>query len=488
MELLPEDLLKLGISANDLPRNLHPGSDLTSLVRNGDVACETDLQQKVAGGAALTFGVPWLSAELNVEWFGRRFFYWNSGLPARLIGIAMSRVGRTTEEQKPLFDAIRTAIVGMDAAREFVLVSCGTSAERYVSRAATLFGRSALCVSTEFADQPWEKFNWLFGKEVPVQPQESGVFVSPVLGEPSTSKLGSKSDLQSAPLRDRLLIGLAHRVLCAFVRGRGHTYRLMNERLASSGWSAGTTLIRQVHNKAAQELIERGGIEWLVLDDVASASHSQIEETDRGANSVPNTEAYSRIPHDEFLTHCTRRYDGPWPGETEAQFLDDLLLDRTGADHSALATLCRIVAQRKLLGSCETTRGEQPVVCLSECSAAELVGRRTFRAHKGKWDYEPYGLCIRRDWLVSLGVTRVTYIPKSDWPGVAADDVWHHQTESLADKSVSWSEEREWRSRGDIDLTSVPVECVFVFVPDVQSAEVVRSVSLWPVVVLGDAI
>ena len=127
MQLRQDELLNCQITVHDLPQDLRPGTDLTSFFRSAVLASGQPL---LAKDAALTFGVPWLSADANRDWFGRRFFYWKNGFPTdRLIGMAMSRVGRKLEEHKPVFDAIRTAIVGVDANREAILVSCGTAAE-----------------------------------------------------------------------------------------------------------------------------------------------------------------------------------------------------------------------------------------------------------------------------------------------------------------------------------------------------------------------
>ena len=50
---------------------------------------------------------------------------------------------------------------------------------------------------------------------------------------------------------------------------------------------------------------------------------------------------------------------------------------------------------------------------------------------------------------------------------------------------IDWREEKEWRLKGDIDLTRVGPDQAVVFVRSLVDAETVAAVSRWPVVVLA---
>jgi hypothetical protein len=54
-----------------------------------------------------------------------------------------------------------------------------------------------------------------------------------------------------------------------------------------------------------------------------------------------------------------------------------------------------------------------------------------------------------------------------------------HQT-----RPRDWTQEREWRHLGDVELASIPADRAFVFVPSAAEAEQVVAASRWPVVVL----
>ena len=186
----------------------------------------------------------------------------------------------------------------------------------------------------------------------------------------------------------------------------------------------------------------------------------------------------------DFLTHCTRRRHGPWPEQTEREFLDDLILDRPDAVHSALASLLRILKSRKLIATGDTIRGGFPVVSFTEVSAAELQRLRVFRPHRGRWDFQPYGLSIRRAWLVDHGCRAVRYAEEHDWKELPDAERPFFQKSTSPTKGggeIQWTVEQEWRHPGDIDLECLGGEDAFVFVPNQQAATAAESFSRWPI-------
>ncbi len=111
----------------------------------------------------------------------------------------------------------------------------------------------------------------------------------------------------------------------------------------------------------------------------------------------------------EWLLHWTRAATGPWPGETSEEFLDALILQTETADHSAVTTLLRILSEGILRASAEGIRGSFPVVAFTGVPLQEFRKRRVFRKHRHRFDFEPWGIAIRRNSLVSLGIRPVIY-------------------------------------------------------------------------------
>lgn len=187
-----------------------------------------------------------------------------------------------------------------------------------------------------------------------------------------------------------------------------------------------------------------------------------------------------RKPH-RWLIHSTRARSGPWPGESESQFRDWLLLSNPApSDPSPLETLDRIVGQRHLIGGGPTIRGGRSVVSFSALPLLDFVAHRTFRPHVGRWDAEPYGIAIRKDAARKLGARSVIYVDRDFEPEIPPASRWRIQPRG---KTFDWTAEREWRLRGDIDLRHLASDEAIVFVD--REAEVSRLAdSPWPVVAI----
>ena len=184
------------------------------------------------------------------------------------------------------------------------------------------------------------------------------------------------------------------------------------------------------------------------------------------------------------MLHWTRRRRGPWPQQNEKQFLDDLVFGMDRKDHSAVASLYRILATGKLLGSRDLTRDKREVVCFSELNFAQLKEQRVFRSHLGRWDFEPYGIAVQKEWLVQRGADKVVYGDEATWEGLSQSQrPWFQFCDS--EQGTDWSVEKEWRVVGDLDLRQVPSDQALVFVATVEDAMRVEEVSRWPIVVLG---
>lgn len=231
-----------------------------------------------------------------------------------------------------------------------------------------------------------------------------------------------------------------------------------------------------------------------------------------------------------YLTHCTRRTDGPWPGQSEESYWDDLLWDRPESDHGPLATLLRIVLSRSLRGSSKAIRGGVPVVCWTEVPGPELPKLRVYRKHRVRWDFCPYGICIERSWLEHRGARPVIYAPPSHWNQLAPQDRPFFQSvhyrrsgppftssgtvtsetatsgafdsgtiglgpvvgqeieaESRGNTGgIDWRTEREWRTLGDLSLDGLPPDRGFLFVHSEAEAVVMAPASPWPVFTIGE--
>jgi hypothetical protein len=165
-----------------------------------------------------------------------------------------------------------------------------------------------------------------------------------------------------------------------------------------------------------------------------------------------------------------------------------LILARPEANHAALDALKRILQKQRLVATARTIRGGTPVVSFTAVPLAELRRLRVFRPHRGRWDFEPYGICIRRDWLEQREARPVRYGDDRLWNRLAPAERPFFQLRqtrrSSARATIDWSVEDEWRVVGDVGLESIPRDAALVFVPTEGEADQVAPICRWPVTVV----
>jgi hypothetical protein len=396
------------------------------------------------------------------------------------------------------------------------LASVGTAAHPWVTRACRLLGR------------------------FPIELRLATDSASGISRQPNGTAAGHCRDVVTVEspaaslCRDSLAIALADRVDVAFVRRGGTVHRLLLKRLADDPDAAVRVLVpvpswgqplRPDWARVIDELIHAGAVGYCCRWDgvMTQADHPQeprndspatviaAETADESADqtSVSRVETTGNPRKSEvrsvadsadriamnallaepnrWLFHCTRGRQGAWPGQSEDQFRDGLLLAApVSTDLSPLATLQRIVGQRRLIGDGRTVRGGRPVVCFSDLPILDAVGRRVFRSHLGRWDAEPYGIAIDRSVAASSGACPVVYVDpdftkKSEVEcdaGPLGEPTWRLQPRG---KTIDWRAECEWRWPGGVDLRSLrPHEAVVFVATDAEIARIVDSP--WPVV------
>ncbi|MEM7313110.1 MAG: hypothetical protein AAF497_08145 [Planctomycetota bacterium] len=413
---------------------------------------------------------------------GQRLIDWPHGIyDRRVYAIVSSRLGRKLEEQREWFSALR-AIVAKVANDSGVLLTVeGTAAHPFVARAAELFGADWISLQLP-GDESIE--SWWQERVVESSSNDAGkAWLSPEFAESQENETKS-----SIPLRDRALMALADEVVALQVRKNGNVDQLIRQR---AQWAKTQTADPGTRVVMAERLTKKGlANELLGLGAVGWIPYSTTEERIRSNPVIHKSERAFRLPtdlSDSYLTHCTRRRTGPWPGQTPSEFANDLFLNRQDADHSPFAALKRIVNSRRLVASSEAIRGGAKVVCFTGVPLEELEQLRVFRSHRGRWDFEPYGVCIRKSALEMLGAAPVVYGDKDTWNGLEESQKPFFQKRESVSKSgeaMDWTLEQEWRYVGDVMLDQFEPTDVMVFVPSVSEARKLSAICPWRVVVV----
>jgi hypothetical protein len=289
------------------------------------------------------------------------------------------------------------------------------------------------------------------------------------------------------PAGDRAVMEFEDQVYVLGVRANGNIHRLLKKRLERRPEGVRVVDLPGLRSDSVhKELVDAGAVPWKPTEEQGSPWVTSANDLRAGSDhDVSEQEwVYTIVPFPsleswDFLVHTTRACPGPWPDETFEDYADSLLESRPEADHSALGALMRIVKQKRLIASNRTIRGGSEVVSFTACPLMTLPELHRFRPHRVRWDFEPFGLCLRRDWLAGKGARPVVYGTDSEWDSLTESDRPFFQI-GIGKSGIDWRIEREWRVPGDLSLDDVTPEDVILFVSSFEAAKRLKSVSDWP--------
>lgn len=302
-----------------------------------------------------------------------------------------------------------------------------------------------------------------------------------------------------APIQDRILISFADRVDAIAIRSKGKIERSLLRRLADTRFPSASVFVMidldvkamRGSSIAASRLLDAGAIGWIKFRQETD----EPQATQCYSDSLPakfympyfesDIVAARKTDSSSFLTHCTRGRQGAWPDQSLSSYYDEVsnYRDGSGVDGSPLATLKRILTQNRLLATHHLQKSKVPTISLSNVPLLELVQRRKFQSHLGRWDWEPYGICIDREWLLNHGAKPVAYGGPKELASLPMQDLPYYHP--MGNGSIDWRDEQEWRLAGDLHLANIPFEKAFIFVPTLSEAREIATVSRFPVMILS---
>ncbi len=487
-------LLRLLVVRYELGRLMSAISPIASVASAAGISIQAEtrraLESRHCQGAALSMGFPQITDDIGHDWLGRRLVWWPRGIPeGRLISLVSSRLGRALDQKSEWFRVLRAACAKLDPRRNVMLSVIGTTTAPFIRRSGRLFGQRVLeVIASDGARQ--DLSSW-FDDVAKLATDGRGDLSQAYLSPPvdAVEVIGGPRRM---PLHDRAAVALGNQLLVLHLRRGGNIDSLVRTRLESAQWPVASVYLAMgsdqlVPKRAARQLMAHGAVGWLPSRD--SCRGTATDESEPMFANVVNNEPAPIVAAPvarpwPYLTHCTRRSDGPWPDQDADEYLDELILGHPSCNRSALAAIARIVSSRRLIASGRTIRGGTPVVSLSEASLGELAKMRVFRPHRSRWDFEPYGICIRREWLEARGAKPVCYGDEETWRQLASEMRPFFQKNLAEGGRIDWSPEREWRHLGDLDLNTLPSDAAMVFAPSKSEAQHLAKLSPWPVAVL----
>ncbi len=162
--------------------------------------------------------------------------------------------------------------------------------------------------------------------------------------------------------------------------------------------------------------------------------------------------------HWAYLTHWTRSHSGPWRGESKADYY--LALYESGSENprSARKTLQRIKMSGVILASSDMVRGDVPVVSFTELAPADAMRLMVWRTGLGRYNFEPFGVAVKKDVAIRSGVRPVEYGDEKKYKSLSDEERVFFQPLGAKNR---WHREVEWRHIGDFKLSTLPGDSYF---------------------------
>jgi len=186
-----------------------------------------------------------------------------------------------------------------------------------------------------------------------------------------------------------------------------------------------------------------------------------------------------------YITHWTRTCHGPWPGQSKRSFYESLINSNSEYPNNALRTLINIARERRIRASSERLRKGERAVGFTESNPAETIARIRWLPKRSNWNFEPYGIAIRKQTAIKIGIRPVCYGDSHDYSSLPPDERPFFQ--SRGRKGVDWSEEKEWRHPGDINLTKIALEDIKFLTWRKSEADLIQAMAKTDAVALTEA-
>ena len=372
-------------------------------------------------------------------------------LPKTLVGVTCSRLGYDWQLHRHVCKVLTRCLVDCRRRDATILVASGSAIEEWAVRAADLFGVPSIKLSVSGDSHK------------------------------THSDVTIRSEGKNSISRDAAVIALADHVDACYVRRNGEIERCLTTRVEDCRDTSTRVALCPIRKCAARKLIQVGAIGWYhpsAPNEPPMQRMGPLKVVDGLQDSSVGSDSWTRA-EGKWLIHCTRQPKRAWPDETERQYLDSLLLsDETIERRGPLDALIRITRSGRLVASAIATSKSHPVVCFSSLSLQDLLQRRCYRPHLRRWDYEPFGIAIRRSAATRLGIQPVVY-------GAAKDRALLSPAQRFrfhpAGTTYDWREEQEWRSDRTVELQSIDRNDVRVFaVISPESVTRLRNCR-WPV-------
>ena len=498
--------------------------------------CEC-IESALDRGFTLRERVPHVSAELMHEWLGGRLVLMHSHWlrhSTEWTSLVSSRLGRYGRELPQWPSICGRALESLRRNDRVLLTVPGTTVTPLLE--PLLIQRAIECVRFELPNARMHSVAEWLTEQLIAQAKSStdarsGLSLSP-------ASFPASSAMENLPLQDRVAMCCARQVYALRVQSGGTIDCLLKNRLAEPRFPSGCVFVwvprSQADRKGTREFaaahmqwLDAGSVGWYLLprcqDENVGSRYRHVTapwcdtyqpslvqltspywlchggEHSRSCTASGHSLASSTIENSfmqqqaglpDYLVHCVRGGQGQLsPAAATDRLLDAWAMDRL-FDETPLDTLLKVLRSGRLRARSALIRGQATCVSFSAVPLDELLQRRSFQSHLGRWDWEPFGVLVRRSELERLGARPVIYGDSATYQTLSPEERPFFQPamrRSPQSTKKHWFEEREWRVLGDVRFRELPAGAIEVFVSSARQAQAVARMSAWPVIWLtGD--
>jgi hypothetical protein len=294
---------------------------------------------------------------------------------------------------------------------------------------------------------------------------------------------------EKLPLDDLAVAVLAQRVVGLHVTPGGKTAAILNRLLNCSQhvpgqvWISAQSKPSRGLDEAQKRWSDAGAVLWFPkpIETLTMSPWSCQHRVVPASLQIHAGISTSLARSDLYLIHTTRARQSLWPDQSNLDLLDEAFRLAWNPNPTPVETLLKIISEQRLLATTARKRTDLRTISFTENPIALLLQMRAFQSHLARWDWEPYGLAIKKTTLERLGAKPVRYLAKKQIDSLDSDQQAYCQPLAEKQGDRDWTIEREWRLAHDLRLAHLPSDEAFVFVACDCEARAMSHHSRWPV-------
>ncbi len=173
---------------------------------------------------------------------------------------------------------------------------------------------------------------------------------------------------------------------------------------------------------------------------------------------------------DRYLVHWTRAANCAWPTERLIDYYR-AIVESESYPRSGFSTLMNIISTARIVATPKNMPAGIATVSFSGLPPADIVPLVAWRSRYRQMSFEPYGIGLDRQYVMSKGVCPVQYYHR-DNDRARDSEQWLRQ--SVGVKGY-WRAEQEYRYKGDFDFSSFASNRLLALCHTQREAEIIEK-------------